>query len=102
MATVNGMNTETLIGHHISAMGSPAPVTRDIAWLQTGIVNVFFVSNDDGSWVLVDAGMPRFARRIRNTAEDLYRRNPTRGASSSRHTRPRAISPPPTAGSGGG
>ena len=66
------MNTEALIGHHVSMMGAPAPVTQDIAWLQTVMVNVLFVTNPDGSWVLVDAGLPYFTGRIKRAAESLF------------------------------
>ncbi len=39
-------------------------VAPDLAYLRTGIVNVVLVGERDGSWVLVDAGLPGSARQI--------------------------------------
>ena len=51
----------------------PEPVVADLACLRTGIVNLFlFGARDasDGSWVLIDAGMPGSAARIFQAAEE--------------------------------
>ena len=40
--------------------------------LKTAIVNLYFVSAPDGSWVLVDTGMYGSADKIRQVAEELF------------------------------
>ncbi len=55
-------------------------LTPDLTFLRLFMVNVYFVGDEDG-WVLVDAGLPSSALRIRRAAEQRF------GAGS----RPRAI-----------
>lgn len=53
-------------------------ITRDVAYLRTGIVNVVFVGapdRGDRGWVLVDAGVPGAAAPIRAAAAELYGEN---------------------------
>lgn len=48
-------------------------VTSDLAYLRTGIVNLYLYRRSDrpsGSWVLIDAGLRGSARRIVRTAEE--------------------------------
>lgn len=40
--------------------------------LKTVFVNLYFVANPDGSWVLVDAGVPGSAAKIKQAAEELF------------------------------
>jgi glyoxylase-like metal-dependent hydrolase (beta-lactamase superfamily II) len=47
-------------------------VARGIVRLRTLMVNLFFVSNPDRSWVLVDAGMPGYSHVIMRTAASLF------------------------------
>jgi glyoxylase-like metal-dependent hydrolase (beta-lactamase superfamily II) len=48
----------------------PAPVGPDLAYLRTGIVNLFFYGRPGSSeWVLIDAGMPGSSSRIIRAAE---------------------------------
>jgi len=48
-------------------------INEDIYCLSVKIVNVIFVgSPKDDKWVLIDAGMPRSAEAIKNTAEEIY------------------------------
>ncbi|KOR82745.1 metallo-beta-lactamase [Bacillus sp. FJAT-22058] len=48
-------------------------INEDIYCLSVQIVNVIFVgSPKDDKWVLIDAGMPRSAKAIKNTAEEIY------------------------------
>lgn len=48
-------------------------INEDIYCLSVQIVNVIFVgSPKDDKWVLIDAGMPRSAEAIKNTAEEIY------------------------------
>lgn len=48
-------------------------INEDIYCLSVQIVNVIFVgSQKDDKWVLIDAGMPRSAEAIKNTAEQIY------------------------------
>ena len=55
----------------------PEPVSTDLYRLRTLLVNVYFVRDaSSGGWVLVDAGMPGFARRIRRTGQALFGRAP--------------------------
>lgn len=48
-------------------------INEDIYCLSVQIVNVIFVGlPKDDKWVLIDAGMPRSAEAIKNTAEEIY------------------------------
>ena len=50
----------------------PDPVVNDLAYLRAGIVNLYLFGRRDtpnGSWVLIDAGMPGSAARISRAAE---------------------------------
>ena len=62
----------------IPELGSePYPLTDDLAYLRTAIVNVFFYGRpgqDDHSWVLIDAGMPGSAGRIAEAARRRFGR----------------------------
>ncbi len=49
----------------------PRPITRDLAYLRTAIVNVFFSGlpgAGDRNWVLIDAGIPGYAHAIAEAA----------------------------------
>ena len=52
-----------------------------VSYLTTLVSNLYFIDNEDGSWVLLDTGLPGFAARVRSAAQERY------GAAS----RPRAI-----------
>lgn len=47
-------------------------VAPGVTGLKIVFVNLFMVSNPDGSWVLVDAGLYGSANRIKQTAEKLF------------------------------
>lgn len=53
-------------------------VAPGVAWLRTLMVNVVFVEPDppDGSWVLVDAGLPGYRRSIESAARERYGSRP--------------------------
>ena len=56
-------------------VGALREVTSDIAYMQTYIVNLYFVGEaggGDGSWALVDTGMPGSAARIAKAAETRF------------------------------
>jgi glyoxylase-like metal-dependent hydrolase (beta-lactamase superfamily II) len=58
-----------------SLAGAPVPITPDIAYLRTAIVNVVFIGAPevgDRGWVLVDTGIPGAADRIAGAAERRY------------------------------
>jgi len=40
--------------------------------LKTIFVNLFFIANPDGSWVLVDAGVPGCTAKIKRAADELF------------------------------
>ena len=65
------MNEEKLPipDEEIAPLDSIAP---DLSGLRILFVNVFGVSHPDGSWTLVDAGIPHSAGRIRNWAEKQF------------------------------
>jgi glyoxylase-like metal-dependent hydrolase (beta-lactamase superfamily II) len=51
----------------------PDPVVADLAYLRTAIVNLYLYRRRDapnGSWVLIDAGMPGSAARILRAAQE--------------------------------
>ncbi|CCH54846.1 putative protein yflN [Fibrisoma limi BUZ 3] len=53
---------------------SPYDVTNDVSGIKTFFVNVFFIGKPGvgNPWVLVDAGLPGYAGRIRKKAEQLF------------------------------
>jgi len=56
-----------------SLSGAPLPVTQDVAFLRTAIVNVAFVGAPEAaSWVLVDAGIYGYADHIADAARRRY------------------------------
>lgn len=61
--------------------GKVREVTADVAYYTDQIVNLMFVGDTSGGWVLVDAGMPNSTDRIVSIAEDRFGKD----------TRPRAI-----------
>ncbi|QMU29840.1 MBL fold metallo-hydrolase [Adhaeribacter radiodurans] len=48
------------------------PVAPGVTGVKIVFVNLFLVSNSDGSWVLVDAGLYGSAGKIKHIAEGLY------------------------------
>jgi glyoxylase-like metal-dependent hydrolase (beta-lactamase superfamily II) len=51
----------------------PRKVTTDLAWIRIGFVNAFIYGNPggaNGSWVLIDAGLPGSAPRITRAAKE--------------------------------
>lgn len=48
------------------------PVTDDVVGLRSVMVNVYFIANPDGTWVLVDAGLPFSGPGIRAMAQKLF------------------------------
>ncbi|MEJ8802227.1 MBL fold metallo-hydrolase [Pontibacter sp. H249] len=57
------------------------PVAPRVWGLKTAFVNLFYVANPDGSWVLVDTGVKGYAKQIRNAADEIF----------GQHSRPKAI-----------
>ncbi len=53
-------------------------IARRVAGLQTALVNVYAISSVDGSWALIDAGLPHCAGRIRRWAEQRFGPTPPR------------------------
>src|SRR5690606_18229491 len=47
-------------------------VAPDVWGLKTIFVNLYFISNPDNSWVLVDAGVYGSAGKIKEAAADLF------------------------------
>src|SRR5262245_17247681 len=56
----------------------PEQIARGVYRLRTLLVNVYFIENGTSSrrWLLVDTGMPGYARAIRRAAERLFRAPP--------------------------
>lgn len=55
--------------------GWPRPLTDDLAWLRTGIVNVYFYGRaeaGDRGWVLIDAGLSPWTTSIEDAAARRY------------------------------
>ena len=52
-------------------------IAPGVAGLRILFVNVFGVSNDDGSWTLIDAGIPMSSSRIRKWAESTFGNAPS-------------------------
>ncbi|GAB3532704.1 hypothetical protein GCM10027443_16900 [Pontibacter brevis] len=50
-------------------------VAPQVWGLKTIFVNLFFIAEPDGSWVLVDAGVPGTTDKIRRAAEELFGEN---------------------------
>ncbi len=51
-------------------------IAPNLIGLRIAFVNVFGVTHPDGSWTLIDAGLPLSASRIRNWAEEKFGRPP--------------------------
>jgi glyoxylase-like metal-dependent hydrolase (beta-lactamase superfamily II) len=70
------METHThLPPRHARSHGATFDVAHDVAGLRTWIVNLFFIGDPTeagAGWVLVDAGMPLSASRIRSAAEARF------------------------------
>ncbi len=47
-------------------------IAPDVGWLPVSFVNVFFIGRPGGSWLLVDAGLPRRAKQIFAAAEARF------------------------------
>jgi glyoxylase-like metal-dependent hydrolase (beta-lactamase superfamily II) len=52
--------------------GKTREVTSDVAYYTNQIVNLAFIGNPGGDWVLVDAGMPKSAMEIIEAAEERF------------------------------
>ena len=55
--------------------GKLREVTPDVAYYTNQIVNLVMIGNSGGSWVLVDAGMPKSASEIIEVAEQRFGKN---------------------------
>ena len=51
-------------------------IAEDVRGLKIAFVNVFAVTHADGSWTLIDTGIPLSAKRIRSWSEGIYGRGP--------------------------
>ncbi|AMV37451.1 MBL fold metallo-hydrolase [Planctomyces sp. SH-PL62] len=58
---------------HFEPDAWPRPIAEDLAYLRTGIVNVFFAGEaGDRNWVLIDAGLAGWADSIADAAADRF------------------------------
>ncbi len=55
-----------------SSPRSSQPIARGVSFMTTIFVNLYFLEADDGSWLLVDTGLPLQAWRVRAAAEALF------------------------------
>lgn len=55
--------------------GNVHEVAPDIAYQRLAIVNVAYVGDPSGEWVLIDAGVPGMTRQIMNAAEERFGEN---------------------------
>lgn len=53
-------------------VGHVNTIAAGVSGMQVVMVNVFFVGSPGGEWVLVDAGLPLCANRIRRAAEERF------------------------------
>ncbi len=54
-------------------VGALYHIASDIAGMRTGMANVYFLGEPGAvNWILVDAGLPGYARRIRHAAEERF------------------------------
>ncbi len=63
---------ETTAGKRSAQDKNHFPVAPGVTGIKIVFVNLFLVSNSDGSWVLVDAGLYGSAGKIKHIAEGLY------------------------------
>ncbi|RYZ59084.1 MAG: MBL fold metallo-hydrolase [Chitinophagaceae bacterium] len=56
--------------------GKVREVASDVHYYTNQIVNLVFIGLADGEWVLVDAGMPKSGKAIREAAEELFGTKP--------------------------
>lgn len=69
------MQHELDMSVHTASDGAANIVSRDLAYIRTAIVNVFFAgprNAGDRGWVLIDTGMPGSANRIRQVAAQRF------------------------------
>jgi glyoxylase-like metal-dependent hydrolase (beta-lactamase superfamily II) len=62
----------------LEANGWPRPVTDDLAWLRTGLANVYFFGRPDAGdrgWVLIDAGLSPWTTTIEDAAARRFGRD---------------------------
>ncbi len=55
-----------------TAKGSLQPVAPGVGYMMMVFVNLYFIEAEDGSWVLVDTGLPLQAWRVRAAAEAQF------------------------------
>lgn len=60
------------------SFGGVQPLLPDVARVRLPMVNVYFIGEPGGDWVLVDAGMPGTAGLIRQAAAQRYGERPPR------------------------
>jgi glyoxylase-like metal-dependent hydrolase (beta-lactamase superfamily II) len=63
-------------GFDVRQRGSVLGAAAGVTLVQTAIVNCFMVGLRDGEWVLVDAGIPGFVRRIAREARRRFGNRP--------------------------
>jgi glyoxylase-like metal-dependent hydrolase (beta-lactamase superfamily II) len=68
-------NDEHFIPMTSVSSGSGKAVKEDVYYYTNQIVNVVFIGNPDGPWVLVDAGMPDSGEKILEVAEERFGKN---------------------------
>ena len=57
-------------------MSDAQEIAPGVAYLTTAIVNVYFVDGPNGSWTLVDTGVPHFTDKVKSAAEKRYGKTP--------------------------
>src|SRR5690606_19557646 len=56
-----------------TSSGKGREITKDVYYYTNQIVNDIMIGNpEDGNWVLVDAGMPRYGKEIKKASEDGF------------------------------
>ncbi|MCJ8164650.1 MBL fold metallo-hydrolase [Pontibacter sp. E15-1] len=63
---------EATKSNHYASKRDTFEVAPRIWGLKTIFVNMFFIAEPDGSWVLVDTGVPGFAAKIKRAAAALF------------------------------
>jgi glyoxylase-like metal-dependent hydrolase (beta-lactamase superfamily II) len=62
-------------GKETSPLNNPKELAPGLAWLSLGFVNLYFVGEPEGPWILVDTGIPAARSRIIRAAAARFGKN---------------------------
>jgi glyoxylase-like metal-dependent hydrolase (beta-lactamase superfamily II) len=76
LSILNANGKPTAFNGIHTSMPKSTEFAEGVSFVTTLLSNVFLIDNDDGSWVLLDTGVPGFAARVRDAARERYGNQP--------------------------